>query len=106
MDIFGFDSFQTNSFEQLCINFCNKALQQQFNRFLLWNEQEEYNPEGIPWSFIKFPKNQDVLDLIHSKGGSSILTILQDVCRTPGGVRQNILVVHVQEMLESFVIRG
>ena len=84
-DIFGFESFQTNSFEQLCINHCNEALQQQFNRFVLRNEQEEYDREGIPWSFIEFPENQDVLDLIHSKGGSSILTILHDVCRTPGG---------------------
>lgn len=82
-DIFGFESFRVNSFEQLCINYCNEALQQQFNRFVLRNEQEEYDREGITWSFIDFPENQDVLDLIDSKG-SGILSVLHDQCRTPG----------------------
>lgn len=68
LDIFGFESFKTNSFEQLCINYCNEALQQQFNLFVLKNEQEEYEREGIAWSFIEFPENQDVLDLIGKKG--------------------------------------
>ena len=70
-------------FEQLCINYCNEALQQQFNRFVLRNEQEEYDREGIPWSFIEFPENQDVLDLIDSKG-TGIINLLHDQCRTPG----------------------
>ena len=68
LDIFGFESFKTNSFEQLCINYCNEALQQQFNLFVLKNEQEEYEREGIAWSFIEFPENQDVLGLIGKKG--------------------------------------
>jgi len=83
LDIFGFESFLVNSFEQLCINYCNEALQQQFNLFVLRNEQEEYDREGIPWSFIEFPENQDVLDLIAFKG-TGILNILHDQCRTPG----------------------
>ena len=83
LDIFGFESFTTNSFEQLCINYCNEALQQQFNAFVLKNEQEEYEREGIEWSFIEFPENQDVLDLI-DKRGSGILNILDDQCRAPG----------------------
>mmetsp|Transcript_19751 Transcript_19751/g.29324 ORF Transcript_19751/g.29324 Transcript_19751/m.29324 type:complete len:1152 (+) Transcript_19751:233-3688(+) len=83
LDIFGFESFATNSFEQLCINYCNEALQQQFNAFVLKNEQEEYEREGIEWSFIEFPENQDVLDLI-DKRGSGILNILDDQCRAPG----------------------
>ena len=83
LDIFGFESFTENSFEQLCINYCNEALQQQFNAFMLRNEQAEYEREGIDWSFIEFPDNQDVLDLIE-KRGSGILSILDDQCRAPG----------------------
>ncbi|KAL3760172.1 hypothetical protein ACHAWU_001682 [Discostella pseudostelligera] len=83
LDIFGFESFKTNSFEQLCINYCNEALQQQFNLFVLKKEQEEYEHEGINWSFIPFPDNQDVLDLVWKKG-YGILNILDDQCRAPG----------------------
>jgi len=83
LDIFGFETFKTNSFEQLCINYCNEALQQQFNAFVLKNEQAEYEREGIEWSFIEFPENQDVIDLI-DKRGSGILCILDDQCRAPG----------------------
>ena len=83
LDIFGFESFQRNSFEQLCINYCNEALQQQFNAFVLKNEQAEYEREGIEWSFIEFPENHDVLELIESRG-NGILSILDDQCRAPG----------------------
>lgn len=82
LDIFGFESFQTNLFEQLCINFCNETLQQQFNSFVLQNEQAEYQREGIDWSFIEFPDNQDILELI-DKRGKGILNILDDHCRSP-----------------------
>lgn len=83
LDIFGFESFTKNSFEQLCINYCNEALQQQFNAFVLRNEQAEYEKEGIQWSFIEFPENQDVLDLIE-KRGTGLLSILDDQCKCPG----------------------
>lgn len=80
LDIFGFESFEINSFEQLCINYCNEALQQQFNKFVFKLEQQEYQKEGIDWSFVSFPDNQDVLDLIE-KRHEGILSILDEQSR-------------------------
>ena len=77
LDIFGFESFQQNSFEQLCINYCNESLQQQFNKFVFKLEQAEYEKEGIQWNFIAFPDNQDVLDLIDRKR-TGIISILDE----------------------------
>ena len=77
LDIFGFESFEKNSFEQLCINYCNESLQQQFNKFVFKLEQAEYESEGIQWKFITFPDNQNVLDLIDKKR-SGILSILDE----------------------------
>lgn len=84
LDIFGFETFPTNSFEQLCINYTNEALQQQFNRFVFKIEQQEYEKEGILWKFITFPDNQIVLDLIDGKR-KGILAVLDDQCFVPGG---------------------
>ncbi|RDY08630.1 Myosin-7, partial [Mucuna pruriens] len=64
LDIYGFESFKTNSFEQFCINLTNEKLQQHFNQHVFKMEQEEYTKEEINWSYIEFVDNQDVLDLI------------------------------------------
>ncbi|KAL3917631.1 MAG: hypothetical protein SGILL_004621, partial [Bacillariaceae sp.] len=84
LDIFGFECFKINSFEQLCINFTNEALQQQFNKFIFKLEQEEYEAEKIEWAFISFPDNQDCLDTIQQKK-TGILAMLDDECRLPRG---------------------
>jgi len=77
LDIFGFESFQQNSLEQLCINYCNEDLQGQFNRFMFQIEQAEYVREGIEWSFIRYPDNQHILNLI----SKSIFPLLDEQCR-------------------------
>ncbi|KAL9189662.1 hypothetical protein ACHAXT_009337 [Thalassiosira profunda] len=82
LDIFGFESFDHNSFEQLCINYCNEALQQQFNRFVFKAEQAEYEAEGIEWANIEFPDNQEALDLIEAKR-VGIFSVLDEQCRLP-----------------------
>eukprot|EP01018_Ginkgo_biloba_P004122 Gb_41098 [translate_table: standard] len=64
LDIYGFESFKANSFEQFCINLTNEKLQQHFNQHVFKMEQEEYTKEEINWSYIEFVDNQDVLDLI------------------------------------------
>ena len=77
LDIFGFETFGKNSFEQLCINYCNESLQQQFNRFVFKLEQAEYEREEISWKFIQFPDNQHILDLIDSKR-NGIIAVLDE----------------------------
>ncbi|XP_028183535.1 myosin-11-like isoform X1 [Glycine soja] len=82
LDIYGFENFQTNSFEQFCINFTNEKLQQHFNQHVFKMEQEEYTKEGIDWSYLEFVDNQDVLDLIEKKPGG-IIALLDEACMFP-----------------------
>ncbi|KAI3762096.1 hypothetical protein L1987_52519 [Smallanthus sonchifolius] len=82
LDIYGFESFKNNSFEQFCINFTNEKLQQHFNQHVFKMEQEEYTKEAIDWSYIEFVDNQDVLDLIEKKPGG-IIALLDEACMFP-----------------------
>ncbi|XP_011002934.1 PREDICTED: myosin-11 [Populus euphratica] len=82
LDIYGFESFKTNSFEQFCINYTNEKLQQHFNQHVFKMEQEEYTKEQIDWSYIEFVDNQDVLDLIEKKPGG-IVALLDEACMFP-----------------------
>ncbi|XP_010476915.1 PREDICTED: myosin-5 [Camelina sativa] len=82
LDIYGFESFKCNSFEQFCINFTNEKLQQHFNQHVFKMEQEEYTKEEIDWSYIEFIDNQDVLDLIEKKPGG-IIALLDEACMFP-----------------------
>ncbi|GLT55526.1 hypothetical protein SLA2020_286410 [Shorea laevis] len=82
LDIYGFESFKLNSFEQLCINLTNEKLQQHFNQHVFKMEQEEYTKEEINWSYVEFVDNQDVLDLIEKKPGG-IIALLDEACMFP-----------------------
>ncbi|XP_076584111.1 unconventional myosin-Ie isoform X1 [Chaetodon auriga] len=82
LDIYGFEIFQKNGFEQFCINFVNEKLQQIFIELTLKAEQEEYVQEGIKWTQIEYFNNKIVCDLIESKNPPGIMSILDDVCAT------------------------
>ena len=83
LDIFGFESFAVNRFEQLCINYANEKLQQKFTEDIFRNVQEEYEYEGIPLTEIHYDDNTDVLDLIEGRTG--LLAMLNEECIRPKG---------------------
>ncbi|KAM3869682.1 unconventional myosin-Va-like [Diretmus argenteus] len=83
LDIYGFETFDINSFEQFCINYANEKLQQQFNLHVFKLEQEEYLKEQIPWTLIDFYDNQPCIDLIEAKMG--VMDLLDEECRMPKG---------------------
>lgn len=83
LDIYGFEFFRTNSFEQFCINYTNEKLQAEFNAHVFKLEQEEYITEKIDWKFIEFSDNQPTIDLIEGKLG--ILSLLDEESRLPSG---------------------
>ncbi|CAM9987258.1 unnamed protein product, partial [Ectocarpus sp. 8 AP-2014] len=83
LDIFGFESFKVNRFEQLCINYANEKLQQKFTQDVFKNVQAEYEEEGIPWSHVDFSDNAEVLGLVESRMG--IIAVLNEECVRPRG---------------------
>ncbi|KAJ8272401.1 hypothetical protein COCON_G00112600 [Conger conger] len=83
LDIYGFETFDINSFEQFCINYANEKLQQQFNMHVFKLEQEEYMREEIPWTLIDFYDNQPCINLIEAKMG--VLALLDEECKMPKG---------------------
>uniref|UniRef100_A0A8D2MUX0 Myosin ID n=1 Tax=Zonotrichia albicollis TaxID=44394 RepID=A0A8D2MUX0_ZONAL len=85
LDIYGFEIFDNNSFEQFCINYCNEKLQQLFIQLVLKQEQEEYQREGIPWKHIDYFNNQVIVDLVEQQH-KGIIAILDDACMNVGKV--------------------
>ncbi|KAK9201406.1 hypothetical protein WN944_016608 [Citrus x changshan-huyou] len=97
LDIYGFESFKTNSFEQFCINLTNEKLQQHFNQHVFKMEQEEYSKEEINWSYIEFVDNQDILDLIEKKPGG-IIALLDEACMFPRSTHETF----AQKLYQTF----
>ena len=103
LDISGFEIFEINSFEQLCINHANEKIQQYFNKQILQQEQEIYKIEGLKFKEVAYMDNQDIIDLIEEKAGPhsqpGILALLNDECITKSGSDK---VVINQSHLSSF----
>ncbi len=83
LDIYGFEIFESNSFEQFCINFVNEKLQQIFIEKTIHQEQEEYKREGIKWTEIPFFNNKIVCELVEKKP-LGILAFLDEECLLGG----------------------
>ncbi|XP_020854732.1 unconventional myosin-Ig isoform X1 [Phascolarctos cinereus] len=85
LDIYGFEIFPDNSFEQFCINYCNEKLQQLFIQLILKQEQEEYEREGITWQNIEYFNNSAIVELVE-RPHRGVLAILDEACATVGTV--------------------
>jgi len=90
LDIYGFEVFEWNSFEQLCINFANEKLQQHFNTHMFTEEQKLYSKEGISWSHITFQDNQHIIDCIEKKH-AGLFSLVDSECLMPGTSDQSLL---------------
>jgi myosin-5 len=89
LDIFGFESFRVNRFEQLCINYTNEKLQAKFTSDVLMSVQAEYREEGLDWETIDYKDNNDVLELLESRLG--FIALLNEECLLPKGSNGNFL---------------
>lgn len=100
LDIYGFEIFERNSFEQFCINFCNEKLQQLFIELTLKSEQEEYKREGIEWEHVEYFNNKVICDLIEQKH-KGIISLMDEECLRPGEPTDKSFLAKMNENLSS-----
>jgi myosin I len=100
LDIYGFEIFDLNSFEQFCINYCNEKLQQLFIELVLKQEQEEYLREGIAWQNIDYFNNQIICDLVEQPH-KGLIAIMDEACLNVGKVTDQVGFFHFKK---SFLV--
>uniref|UniRef100_A0A8D2DW10 Myosin IXB n=1 Tax=Sciurus vulgaris TaxID=55149 RepID=A0A8D2DW10_SCIVU len=96
LDIFGFEDFERNSFEQFCINYANEQLQYYFNQHIFKLEQEEYQGEGIAWHNIDYTDNVGCIQLI-SKKPTGLFYLLDEESNFPHATSQTLLAKFKQQ---------
>lgn len=100
LDIYGFEIFDDNSFEQFCINYCNEKLQQLFIELVLKQEQEEYMREGIQWEHVDYFNNQVICSLVEAPH-VGILAILDEACLNVGKVTDKMFLEAMSKKLAN-----
>lgn len=105
LDIFGFENFDNNGFEQLCINYANENLQQFFVKYIFKLEQEEYTSEGINWQNIEFVDNQNILDMIGLKPMSIMALINEETVFPKGSDTTLVAKLHATHGVKSIYIK-
>lgn len=100
LDIYGFEIFENNSFEQFCINYCNEKLQQLFIELVLKQEQEEYMREGIQWIHVDYFNNKVICDLVEQPH-KGVLAILDEACLNVGKVTDQMFLEAMAQKLKT-----
>ncbi|XP_020280531.1 myosin-IIIb-like isoform X2 [Pseudomyrmex gracilis] len=104
LDIFGFENFPRNSFEQLCINIANEQIQYYFNQHIFTWEQQEYMAEGIPVDLVEFSDNRPVLDMLLSKP-MGLLALLDEESRFPRATNRSLIEKFHNNIKSKFYVR-
>ncbi|XP_066603378.1 myosin-IIIb-like isoform X2 [Prorops nasuta] len=104
LDIFGFENFPKNSFEQLCINIANEQIQYYFNQHIFTWEQQEYMAEGIPVDLVEFSDNRPVLDMLLSRP-MGLLALLDEESRFPRATNKSLIEKFHNNIKSKFYVR-
>lgn len=100
LDIYGFEIFDSNGFEQFCINYCNEKLQQLFIELVLKQEQEEYQRENINWQHIDYFNNKIICDLVEQQH-KGMISIIDEASFSVGKIDDELLLEHLSKQLKD-----